>query len=322
MTPSHSPSPSPFTLTHPTRIFLKKPFVYFLLLLAAILWGVSFIMTKELFAAEEHITVLIILTFRLLLASAVTIPALLLFRQLEPIRKSDLKWFLLLALCEPFIYSICETSGVQLVSGSMASIVVATIPLFVPFGMATVYHERIRGITLLGIMLSLVGLGVMVFLGGEGNVDANPIGLLWLAGAVFIAVVFTIVLVKLVGHYRPFTITAYQNLFGCLYFLPVMLLIDGGHLPLLSFSPKMWLLLLALGIFCSTVAYAFYNIGVNRLGATAACIFTNVIPVFSLIAALLIGQEQLSWSKPVGIAIVIVGVILAQRKPSSQRSSS
>jgi len=283
-------------------------------------WGVSFIMTKELFVTEEHITVFIILTFRLLLASAVTIPVLLLTRKLEPIRRGDLGWFLLLALCEPFIYCICETSGVQLVSGSMASIVVATIPLFVPFGMAAIYRERIQPLTLVGIVLSLAGLGVMTFGGGEGNVDANPAGLAWLFGAVATAVVFTAVLVKLVGRYKPFTITAWQNLFGFLYFLPVMLVVDGDKLPLLSYSPKMWLLILVLGVFCSTLAYVFYNIGVERLGATAACIFTNAIPVFSLIAALLIGQESLTWSKPAGIVIVLTGVVLAQVRQTSRTS--
>lgn len=294
---------------------MKKSLVYILLAFASIVWGISFIITKELFATEAHITVFIILTFRLLLASAVTIPALLLFRKLEPIRKGDLPWFLLLSLCEPFIYSLCETSGVQLVSGSMASIVVATIPLFVPFGMSIAYKERIRGLTLVGIVLSLIGLSVMLLFGGEGSIDSNPAGLAWLAGAVLIAVFFTIVLVKLVDRYRPFTITAYQNLFGCLYFIPFMLLIDGGSLPLLSYSPRMIILLLVLGIFCSTVAYVFYNIGVARLGASAACIFTNVIPVFSLVAALIIGQEQFTWYKPAGIAIVILGVVLAQLPP-------
>lgn len=293
---------------------MKKTFVYILLAFAAIVWGISFIITKELFATEADITVLIILTFRLLLASAVTIPTLLLLHKLEPIRKGDLKWFLLLAFCEPFIYSICETSGVQLVSGSMASIVVATIPLFVPFGMAAVYGEKVRGITLIGIVLSLVGLAVMLFTGGEDNLDANPVGLAWLAGAVAIAVVFTIVIVKLVGRYKPFTITAYQNLFGLLYFIPVMLCVDGGKLPLLSYSGEMLALLLVLGVFCSTLAYVFYNVGIAKLGATAACIFTNAIPVFSLIAAILIGQETFSWSKPVGIFIVLAGVVIAQRK--------
>lgn len=299
---------------------MKKTLVYSLLALAAIIWGVSFIITKQLFVTQPHITVLIILTFRLLLASITTIPVLLALKKLEPIQRGDLKWFLLLALCEPFIYSICETSGVQLVSGSMASIVVATIPLFVPFGMAVAYKERVRPVTLCGIILSLIGLAVMLFFGGNGdgtNLDANPVGLAWLAGAVFIAVIFTILLVKLVGRYKPFTITAYQNLFGCLYFIPFMLIADGSQLPLLDYSPQFFLLLLVLGVFCSTLAYVFYNIGVAELGATAACIFTNVIPGFSLIAAILIGQEQLTWSKPLGMVIVVGGVVLAQLKAKS-----
>ena len=204
----------------------------------------------------------------------------------------------------------------------MASIVVATIPLFVPFGMAAAYREKIRPITLAGILLSLVGLSVMLLFGANpdgSNLDANPLGLAWLAGAVFIAVIFTILLVKLVGRYKPFTITAYQNLFGCLYFIPIMLLIDGSHLPQLSYTPQFFLLLLVLGVFCSTLAYVFYNIGVAQLGATAACIFTNVIPGFSLIAAILIGQEQLTWSKPIGMVIVVAGVVLAQIPPRSKK---
>ena len=296
---------------------MKKTVVYPLLAFAAIVWGISFILTKELFVSEANITVLIILTFRLLLATAITIPTLLLFKKLEPIKKSDLKWFLILAFLEPFIYSICETNGVKLVSGSMSSIIVATIPLFVPFGMAAAYKEKVRGVTLIGILMSLIGLSVMLFLGGENNLDMNPRGIAWLFGAVLTAVVFTIVLVKLVGRYKPFTITAYQNLFGCLYFIPLMLLIDGGNLPLLSYSPKMIGLLVVLGVFCSTVAYVFYNMGVEHLGAISACIFTNAIPVFSLIAAILIGQETLTWSKPVGIVIVIAGVVIAQIPPKS-----
>ena len=74
----------------------------------------------------------------------------------------------------------------------------------------------------------------------------------------------------------------------------------------------MLLLLLALGILCSTVAYACYNYGIRNIGATASCIFTNTIPVFSMIAAVAIGQESFSVVKVVGMAIVIVGVVIVQ----------
>ena len=71
-------------------------------------------------------------------------------------------------------------------------------------------------------------------------------------------------------------------------------------------------LLLVLGLFCSTLAYAGYNYGVRNLGASEACIFNNAIPIFSLIAALLIGQETFSWGKLAGMCIVIAGVVISQ----------
>lgn len=278
-------------------------------------------MTKELFLTEQHMTVTILITLRLAIATVVMIPLMAISGKLQPIRRGpgrgmkallggDLKWFLLLTLCEPFIYHLCETSGVQLVSGSLASVVIATIPLFVPFGMWLAYRTRIHVQLLVGVILSLSGIGIML-LGGEG-LSGNLSGLLFLGGAVLIAIVYTLLLVKVVDHYNPLTITTWQNLIGLLYFLPLMLLTDGSQLALLSWSPKMLFLLLVLGICCSTLAYAGYNLGVRTLGASEACIFNNAIPIFSLLAAVAIGQESFSWSNIAGIVIVVGGVVISQ----------
>ena len=283
---------------------------YILITASVIFWGVSFIMTKELFLSEEHMTVTVLITIRLAIASAVMLPALAITRLLQPIRKADLKWFLLLALCEPFIYHLCETNGVRLVSGSLASVVIATIPLFVPFGMWAAYRQRIKLPLIVGVMLSLAGVFIML-MGGDG-LTGNLQGLLFLGGAVVIAVVYTLLLVKVVDHYHPLVVTTWQNVIGLAYFLPLMLAFDSSTLSLLSWSPKMLLLLLVLGLFCSTLAYAGYNYGVRNLGASEACIFNNAIPIFSLIAAVAIGQETFSWVKVAGMAIVIAGVVIAQ----------
>lgn len=288
----------------------SKLLTYILITLSVIFWGVSFIMTKELFLTEEHMTVTVLITIRLAIASLVMLPALALTRRLQRIRREDIKWFLLLAFCEPFIYHLCETSGVQLVSGSLASVVIATIPLFVPFGMWIAYRQRIRLPLIIGVVLSLTGVFIML-MGGEG-LTGNFKGLLFLSGAVAIAVVYTILLVKVVDKYHPLVVTTWQNVIGLAYFLPLMFAFDSAALPLLSWSPKMLLLLLVLGLLCSTLAYAGYNYGVRNLGASEACIFNNVIPIFSLIAALLIGQETFSWGKLAGMCIVIAGVVISQ----------
>ena len=288
----------------------SKLLTYILITFSVIFWGISFIMTKELFLTEEHMTVTVLITIRLAIASLVMLPALALTRRLQRIRKQDIKWFLLLALCEPFIYHLCETSGVQLVSGSLASVVIATIPLFVPFGMWIAYRQRIRLPLIIGVVLSLTGVFIML-MGGEG-LTGNLKGLLFLSGAVIIAVVYTILLVKVVDKYHPLVVTTWQNVIGLAYFLPLMFAFDSSALPLLSWSPKMLLLLLVLGLFCSTLAYAGYNYGVRNLGASEACIFNNAIPIFSLIAALAIGQESFSWGKLAGMCIVIAGVVISQ----------
>ncbi len=295
----------------------NKALTYILITASVIFWGISFILTKELFLSEEHMTVTALITIRLAIASAVMIPALALTRRLQRIQKKDIKWFLLLAFCEPFVYHLCETNGVRLVSGSLASVVIATIPLFVPFGMWAAYRQRIKPSLIVGVLLSLAG--VFLMLNGEIGFGGTALqGILFLTGAVAIAVVYTLLLVKVVDHYHPLVVTTWQNVIGLVYFLPLMLIFDGGALPLLSWSPKMLLLLLVLGIFCSTLAYAGYNYGVRNLGASEACIFNNAIPVFSLIAAVAIGQEQFSWVKVVGMAIVIAGVIIAQGRTKKQ----
>lgn len=292
---------------------MKRTLTYLLISLSVIFWGISFILTKELFISEQHMTVTILIALRLAIATLVMFPLMALSRKLEPIKRGDIKWFALLALCEPFIYHLCETSGVQLVSGSLASVVIATIPLFVPFGMWVAYRKRIGVPLIIGVVLSFGG--VFILITGGDSLDGNAKGLLFLAGAVAIAVVYTLLLVKIVDRYRPLTITTWQNLIGLIYFLPLVLIFDGDQLPLLSYSPKMLLILLTLGICCSTLAYAFYNLGVRVLGASEACIFNNAIPIFSLIAAVIIGQESFSWIKILGIVVVISGVILAQIEP-------
>lgn len=296
---------------------MRKTFTYVLITLSVICWGISFILTKELFLTEPHLTVTTLLTLRLAIASAVMIPLLTITHQLQPIRRADIKWFLLLALCEPFIYHLCETSGVRLVSGSLASVVIATIPLFVPFGMWLAYHQRIGRYLIIGVVLSLIGVAIMLTAGNSTlitNHSSLTQGLLFLGGAVVIAVVYTILLVKIVDRYNPLVITTWQNLIGLAYFLPLTILFDAHTLTLLSWSPRMLLLILTLGLLCSTLAYAGYNRGVRELGASQACIFNNAIPIFSLIAAILIGQETFSWLKFVGILVVISGVVIAQRK--------
>lgn len=290
---------------------MRRPLVYLLLTLAITFWGCSFILTKEIFTADPNISATLLVAMRLAVASIVLVPALIALHKMEPIRRGDLKWFLLLVFAEPFVYHFCEASAMHYVSSSLASLIVATIPLFVPFGMLIAYRQKIKPTILIGVFISFIGVA-FTLLGGD-RLSGKLNGFLFLGMAVFIAVVYMLVLTKIVDHYRPITITAYQNLIGLAYYLPVVFIADYDRIPLIHFTPHILLCIALLGICSSALAYIFYNIGIRHLGTSRACSFYNATPTVSLLAAVVIGQEDFTWAKLIGIILVISGVVITQR---------
>ena len=121
---------------------------YILLVLTAVFWGGSFVLTKEIFLSAPSITPSIIVTLRLVIASVVFVPFLLITKKWQRIERKDWKYFFILAFLEPFTYFLCENNGIKLVPGGISSIIIATIPVFVPFGLYFAYHEKLHKINI------------------------------------------------------------------------------------------------------------------------------------------------------------------------------
>ena len=156
---------------------------YTLLVLTAVFWGGSFVLTKEIFLSAPSITPSIIVTLRLVVASIVFVPFLLITKRWQKLQCPDIKYFFILAFLEPFTYFLCENNGIKLVPGGISSIIIATIPVFVPFGLYFAYHEKLHKINIIGVILSLVGIAVMI--SGDGmTTDISMKGILLLFGAV------------------------------------------------------------------------------------------------------------------------------------------
>ena len=109
--------------------------VYVCLMLTSLLWGSSFVFTRYLFLTEPRLTPVMVITLRLVLATLFLCPVVCGMGRWERIRKEDCIFFLLLALLEPFLYFLFENNGLRRVPGGLSSIIIATIPIFVPFGL-------------------------------------------------------------------------------------------------------------------------------------------------------------------------------------------
>jgi drug/metabolite transporter (DMT)-like permease len=286
----------------------KSLYAYLALLLAMFFWGISFVWTKELLNADFD--VIFIVTFRLIISFLLLFCVFKATKKLEKIKRKDLPKFFLLSFFEPFLYFIGENFGLQYVDASFAAIVISTIPIFIPFGLYIFCKEKLHWNILFGVVLSIVGICLMSFSVGFMP-QINTKGLLLLLLAVVSASGYSVMLSKLL-NYSPVTITLYQNLISICYYLPLLFVFEFPHIGSMNWNPHTILCFVMLSVFCSSIAFIGYSYAAKKISIAKASVFTNTIPIITIIFAVLIGQEALSVNKVIGMIIVIGGVFLSQ----------
>ncbi|MGE5317657.1 MAG: DMT family transporter [Chloroflexota bacterium] len=281
---------------------------YLYIILSMLFWGMSFIWTRLALVEFNPISVIF---FRLVLSSIILFSYIRISRTAEKIDKADRKWFLLLALAEPFFYFLGENFGLKYVSPAVTSAIIATIPLIAPIVAYIFLKERVDHFTVLGVLLSFFGI-IYMLLNKDLSLNASPKGIALIFMAVFSAVGYTFFIRKLANKYKAITILTLQNIIGSIYFLPVFLIFDLRSLLHMHPSTGAILAIVQLAIFASSVAFLLFIIVVAKLGMVKANIFTNLIPVFTAIFAYFIIGEMITWQKVIGILLVIGGILISQ----------
>ncbi|MCK5066324.1 MAG: DMT family transporter [Bacteroidales bacterium] len=282
--------------------------VYFLVILTMIFWGFSFVTFK---IANESFRPITIVSFRLFVSIFFLFGFALLFKRLNRIRRKDQKWFLLMAIVEPFFYFLGEAYGLTMVTATVGAVIISTIPLIVPFGAYYFFREKLTPMNYFGLVISFGGV-LLVVLTKSGGLAANPLGIVLMFVAVLSAVSYTLVVKRLTDDYTPITITAYQSFYGLLLFLPMFLIFEVPHLDFSHVSTHSLLAVGYLGVFGSGICFIFMAIGIRELGAAKSNIFVNLIPVVTAILSFFILKEAMPLLKIIGIFIVILGLLLSQ----------
>lgn len=288
---------------------LQRFYAYISIFFSMLFWGMSFIWTKELL--NQGFSPIIIITLRLLISAILLFAIFKTAGKLDKIDKKDYKLFLMLAFFEPFLYFFGENWGLEFVDASLGSIIISTIPVFVPFGLYLFNKEALHWQIIIGVLLTIFGLGFMT-ISPEMTLNASGkgIGLMFLA--VFSAVSYSIVLSKVIKKYEAITITTTQNIIGAVYYLPLFFVFEFKHFQLLTFNFKTMYPLFALAILCSSVAFICYSYSAKRLTIAKTSVFTNAVPIVTILFVVIMGKELLTVNKVIGMFIVILGVFLSQ----------
>lgn len=282
--------------------------VYVFAVLSMLFWGFSFVWFKIVVQWYEPITIIFL---RLIISGALLSVFMLVTRSFQRIKPADRKYFFLLAFTQPLCYFLGESYGLKLVSSTVASVIIATIPLFSPFAAYYLVREKINASVVAGIMFSFAGIVLMLF-NPDFSLNADPAGVAMLFFAVLSAVGYSVVIRKISDSYNPVTIITYQNLIGALYFLPLFLIFDFQKFIQVKPTNELVLAMLQLALFASTLAYVFYIIAIKGIGIIKANIFTNLIPVFTGVFSFYMLNEQFTAVKIVGMLLVLAGLLISQ----------
>lgn len=282
--------------------------IYPIVILSMVFWGMSFVWTSIVFKYYHPITTIFL---RLVISSILLAVFIFITGKFEKLKKEDRRLLFISALFNPFLYFLGENFGLKNSSPTISSVIIATIPIFTPFVAFFTLKERLPWLNIAGIIVSFLGIGIML-VNPDLSLNASPVGVICLLGAVASAVTYSVFLKRLTQKHSALMIITYQNVIGIFYFLPLFLIFDFRHFISVRPNPELISSLLQLSLFASSVAFIFYTMTVKEIGISRANVFTNLIPVFTAIFSAIFISEIFTITKITGMAIVIAGVMVAQ----------
>jgi drug/metabolite transporter (DMT)-like permease len=289
------------------------------LLLLALTWGASFMFIKvELDAGVAPVHVALLRC----VFGAVALWAILAARR-EQLPRDRALWGHLLVLgalmnAAPFVlFAYGETEVSSLLAGIFNSL---TPLLTLLFSLGMLPDEPPTAEKLAGIGVGFLGV-LVVLAPWQGLGGGSLLGALACIGA---ATCYGLAFPYLRRHLseRPETGVAVSAVQVSLGGVLLLLFAPFGALPGEALGVEVWLSILALGALGTGVAYILNFNVVREAGAQTASMVTYLVPVFAVVLGVTILGEPLSWHEPVGGALIIAGVALAQgvlrrRQPST-----
>jgi drug/metabolite transporter (DMT)-like permease len=272
-------------------------------------WGLSFVSSKTIL--NSGVPPMTMVCIRFVLA---TVILNLLLRRFDPaarLRRADLLPLAASGIFGVTVYFFFESRGIKLTSASHASLIIAVIPVITVLAEALLFHARIRPLTIIGVLLSVVG--VVFVVGGPGAaVGAVSIeGDLFMFGACLSWVIYIILSRNLHRRLSEIAITAYQCVFGTLFLIPLALLEMRAWVPI---TLSAGLNLAYLAVFCSALSNFLYVFALSRLGPIAVSPYINLIPVIGVLGGVVILGESLAFTQICGGVVILAGVLLVSRK--------
>ena len=281
---------------------------YFLMVLAMVSWGGSWVTAKWASAYPPEVTAL----WRFLISAVSFLPILWWRKESLTLPLKSWLWVGLSAAALA-AYNLLFLAAMQHGPGGYGGVLVPTMnPLFSFFLALVFLRQRTGPLALAGLALGLFG-GVIQIIGPEFRFDAflRPENLL-LVGAAFTYAVLTQLSAVAQKEISVFRYSFWTSLLCAVFLIPVA----WSHQPwnLAELGADFWVDTLYLALIAGTFGTTLYFEAARRVGAARGSSFAFLVPATALVLAFLFLGEQPAWTSVVGGTLSVVAVLLIQSR--------
>jgi len=226
----------------------------------------------------------------------------------------------LLGLSGIFTYNYFFFSGLKYVQAGRAAIIIANNPIMISLFSALIFREKITGLKIIGIFLSVSGAIWAISRGNFAEIFSQfGIGEIYISLCVVSWVFYTLLGKAIMVKLSPLISVAYSTAIGMiLLFIPA--LYEGVHKDIGNFSITAWISIFFLGFFGTVLGFLWYYQGIQMIGPMRASIFINFVPISAIILSYFLLNEAISLSLLGGAILVITGIYLTNVSGIIQKS--
>lgn len=217
----------------------------------------------------------------------------------------ELGWLGAVALTGMVAFNVLLIAATARADPSLVGAIVGTAPVVLAvFGALQVRRSPSRGIVFAAVVVA-VGAAVVE----RARLVGDSVGVLLAVGAMLGEVGFSLFAVPVLTRIGPVAVSAHGTWIAAVMFAGGAAVVDGRDaLRLPAFNEGVALVYLALVV--TAAAFVMWYWAVDRLGADTAGLFAGLIPVSALATSALIGTDQMTSIKLVGVLIVGAGVVI------------
>lgn len=279
-----------------------------LLLITAIMWGSGFV---GMAVGLEYLTVFQLMAGRFLLATVLL--ALVFYKKLKLITKSVL-WKGAVLGSILFAAFTLQTWGLEYTTPSKNAFLTAINVIIVPIIAYLIYKRKIDRFEAIAAVLAIVGIG---FLSLQGSMTINFGDFLSILCAIGFAfdIFYTNVFVK---KEDALALTIVQ--FATAAVLGVISVLVMGEVPT-SIEPEAVYILLYLAVFCTLIAYACQNVGMQYANPTKSAIILSTEALFGTIFSVVLLSEVLTGRMIFGCVLIFIAILFAEVKPTFRKKT-